>query len=133
MLQTGIEKYAFTKKRSSWFLIERFNLVMYPNKIYFMIILMNNILFISDLSLCCYCRLCTNYCPQLSNKLILVGLCSFARHLFYHLHHIGRNSSYCMDRRFSNLYHVRWNPCNFCRSSQCHWWPKQCLVSHIYF
>ena len=133
MLQTGIEKYAFTKKRSSWFLIERFNLAMYPNKIYFMIILMNNILFISDLSLCCYCRLCTNYCPQLSNKLILVGLCSFARHLFYHLHHIGRNSSYCMDRRFSNLYHVRWNPCNFCRSSQCHWWPKQCLVSHIYF
>ena len=133
MLQTGIEKYAFTKKRSSWFLIERFNLAMYPNKIYFMIILMNNILFISDLSLCSYCRLCTNYCPQLSNKLILVGLCSFARHLFYHLHHIGRNSSYCMDRRFSNLYHVRWNPCNFCRSSQCHWWPKQCLVSHIYF
>ena len=106
---------------------------MYPNKICFMIFLTNNILFISDLSLCSYCRLCTNYCPQLSNKLILVGLCSFARHLFYHLHHIGRNSSYCMDRRFSNLYHVRWNPCNFCRSSQCHWWPKQCLVSHIYF
>ena len=133
MLQTGIKKYAFAKKISSWLFIERFDLAMYPNKICFMIFLTNNILFISDLSLCCYCRLCTNYCPQLSNKLILVGLCSFARHLFYHLHHIGRNSSYCMDRRFSNLYHVRWNPCNFCRSSQCHWWPKQCLVSHIYF
>ena len=98
-----------------------------------MIIFMSNILSITDLSLCSYRRLRTNYCPQLSNKLILVGLCSFVRHLFNHLHHIGRNPSYCMDRRLSNLYHVWWNPCNFCRSSQCHWWPEQCLVSHVYF
>ena len=98
-----------------------------------MIIFMSNILSITDLSLCSYRRLRTNYCPQLSNKLILVGLCSFVRHLFNNLHHIGRDSSYCMDRRLSNLYHVWWNPCNFCRSSQCHWWPEQCLVSHVYF